>query len=77
MHKTVGLLSFLSGQCLYTHVAYACVCMHTVHAHARSAAGGVGLAALKIAQRFNCTVLGTVGSPSKVQLLRDQFGPGR
>ncbi|KAF5834252.1 chaperonin 10-like protein [Dunaliella salina] len=38
-----------------------------------SAAGGVGLAALKIARHFNCRVLGTVGSPSKVQLLQERY----
>eukprot|EP00200_Dunaliella_tertiolecta_P002356 CAMPEP_0202337316 /NCGR_PEP_ID=MMETSP1126-20121109/40_1 /ASSEMBLY_ACC=CAM_ASM_000457 /TAXON_ID=3047 /ORGANISM="Dunaliella tertiolecta, Strain CCMP1320" /LENGTH=389 /DNA_ID=CAMNT_0048927469 /DNA_START=212 /DNA_END=1381 /DNA_ORIENTATION=- len=44
----------------------ACLLIH-------SAAGGVGLAALKIARRFDCRVLGTVGDPSKVQLLQERF----
>lgn len=47
-----------SGSCLLIH----------------SAAGGVGLAALKIARHFGCSVLGTVGSADKLQTLDEQFG---
>ncbi|HHS95672.1 MAG TPA: zinc-binding dehydrogenase [Phaeodactylibacter sp.] len=43
---------------------------HTVLVH--SAAGGVGLHALHIAKRYGAYTIGTVGSPAKVDFLKNQ-----
>lgn len=45
---------------------------HTVLIHAAS--GGVGLAAIKIAQKVGATIFATVGSAAKRQLLVDTYG---
>lgn len=37
-----------------------------------SVAGGVGLYANRIAKKFNCTTIGTVGSNSKISYLKDE-----
>lgn len=37
-----------------------------------SVAGGVGLYANRIAKKFNCTTIGTVGSSSKITYLKDE-----
>lgn len=42
------------------------------HVLIHSAAGGVGLQALKIAQTYGCYVIGTVGSPAKVDFARSE-----
>lgn len=39
-----------------------------------SATGALGQAAIKIAQRLGATIFATVGSSSKAQLLKDQYG---
>ncbi len=43
---------------------------HTVLIH--SVAGGVGIQALKIAKSYGCTVIGTIGSPAKLDFARQE-----